>query len=156
MIQKSTEEIIKKYSDTVYKLAYAQMRNKSDADDIYQEVFIRFIRKKPRFESEEHAKAWFIRVTVNCCKKYWASSWFKRNIITNDLPEETTSELIELSLELDKLPEKYRYVIHLFYYEDMSIEKISKVLNRKPSTVRTQLTRGRRLLKDILEEASNA
>ena len=74
------EALILKYEKTVYKLAYSYMRNRQDTDDIYQEVFLRFFRKKPEFESEEHEKAWFIRTTINCCKSYFLSGWVKRTM----------------------------------------------------------------------------
>ncbi|WP_343208668.1 RNA polymerase sigma factor [Anaerolentibacter hominis] len=149
---------IEAYSDLVYRLAYSLVKNRYDADDIYQEVFYRYIQKKPKFENIEHQKAWFIRVTVNCCKNLWKSAW--KNKITEwteeegketnpfDLPEQDR-ELLET---VKQLPEKYRVVIHLFYYEDMSIEEISHILRKKPSTVRTQLTRARQILKEWLKE----
>ena len=146
------EDVIKAYSNMVYRLAFSKTRNKSDTDDIYQEVFFRYIRKKPQFETEKHRKAWLIRVTVNCCKKIWASPWRKKIVpvdatIVFEMKEET-----DLHYDLQKLPMKYRAVIHLFYYEDLSIEEISIALNQKPSTIRTQLTRARYKLKDILKE----
>lgn len=67
--------VITAYFDTVYRLAYAMMKNRSDADDIYQEVFLRYIRREPVFQSPEHARAWMLRVTVNCCKNHWKSPW---------------------------------------------------------------------------------
>ncbi|WP_312354519.1 RNA polymerase sigma factor [Aminipila sp.] len=146
------EDIINRYSNMVYRLAFAQMRNKTDADDIFQEVFMRYLKKKPEFQSEEHGKAWFLRVTVNCSKKFWAAAWRKRAEVLEESVIFESEQERELSYELKKLPVKYRVVIHLFYYEDLSIEKISQILKRKPSTVRTQLTRGRRMLKEILEE----
>ena len=76
-LQAETDRIVDTYSDMVYKLAYAQVRNKNDADDIYQEVFLRYVRKKPAFESTENEKAWFIRVTVNCCKNFWNTPFRK-------------------------------------------------------------------------------
>ena len=66
---------IAKYSGMVYKLAYSLVKDRYDADDIYQEVFMKYIRKSPCFHSKEHEKAWFIRVTVNCCKNFWKSAW---------------------------------------------------------------------------------
>lgn len=69
------DKIVADYSDLVYQLAYAQMRNKNDADDIYQEVFLRYIRKKPVLKNEEHEKAWFIRVTINCCRNLWSTAF---------------------------------------------------------------------------------
>lgn len=146
------ENVVKAYSNMVYRLAYAQTRNKHDADDVFQEVFIRYIKKNPEFQTEEHRKAWLIRVTINCSKKLWASILRKRTEELDDSIIFEGKEDRNLDYELQKLPIKYRAVIHLFYYEDLSIEKISKVLRRKPSTIRTQLTRGRRKLKEILEE----
>ena len=71
----NVQSVISTYSYTVYRLAYAMMRNRSDADDIYQEVFLRYIRRKPVFHSPEHARAWMLKVTVNCCKNHWKSPW---------------------------------------------------------------------------------
>jgi len=150
----SAEETVKRYSDLVYRLAVSQMRNKSDADDVYQEVFLRYFRSSPEFDSEEHRKAWFLRVTLNCCKKQWASPWRKRMVPLEERKDFffPTPEESGLREQLLRLPAKYRAVLHLFYYEDMSIEETARILNRKPSTVRTQLTRARRLLKEYFED----
>lgn len=146
------ERDIETYSSMVYRLAFSQTRNKSDADDIFQEVFFRYIRDKPVFETEKHKKAWLIRVTVNCCKKMWASAWIRKIVPMDENIIFETKEEINLHYELRKLPMKYRAVIHLFYYEDLSIEEISEILRKKPSTVRAQLTRARRRLKEIMKE----
>lgn len=146
------EYIIDTYSDLVYKLAYAQTRNKNDADDIYQEVFLRLVRKKPVFHDTEHEKAWLIRVTVNCCNSFWrsASRWHPQEI--EALEVEPMPEADDLRYLLDQLPQKYRAVIHLFYYEDMPTAQISAVLGIKEPTVRVQLNRARQMLKDIITE----
>lgn len=148
----STEDVIKYYADMVYRLAFARTGAKYDADEVFQEVFMRYIRKQPVFKNEEHCKAWLIRVTINCSKKLWNSSW-KRKIVPLDenMSFETKND-IDLYNELQQLPPKYREVIHLFYYENLSLKEISQALNRKNSTVRTQLTRARELLKKILKE----
>lgn len=146
------EDVVKVYSNMVYRLAFSQTRNKNNADDIYQEVFLRYIRKKPQFETEKHRKAWLIRVTVNCCKKMWISSWRKKIVPLDETIVFEMKEETSLHYELQKLPLKYRAVIHLFYYEDLSIEEISESLNQKPSTIRTQLTRARYKLKEVLKE----
>lgn len=141
--QDDCRKIIEKYADTVYKLAFSKTGSKYDSDEIFQEVFLRYIKKKPIFNDDEHGKAWFIRVTINC-----TLSFIKK--FKNSKIEE--KEYIDLYNELQKLPDNYREIIHLFYYEDMSVEMISKVLKRKPSTVRTQLTRARQMLKKYLKE----
>lgn len=152
----STLETIEKYSFMVYRLAYSLVKNKSDAEDIHQEVFVRYITSKPIFENAEHEKAWFIRVTTNLCKNLWKTAW-KRKVISLSEYEERIENGIgykeDSIIDVVKLlPQKYRVVIHLFYYEEMSIEEISKVLDLNPSTVRTHLTRARRKLGKILEE----
>ncbi len=146
------EKIIRFYSDMVYRLAFARTGTKYDADEVYQEVFLRYIKKQHIFEDEEYRKAWLIRVTINCSKKLWNSAWKRKIVPLEETIPFETKEDIDLYNELQQLPPKYREVIHLFYYEDMSLEEISKALNRKNSTVRTQLTRARALLKNLLKE----
>lgn len=157
------EEVIRRNSETVYRLAYSLVRTRSDADDIYQEVFLRYVRKNPMFDSAEHEKAWFMRVTINCCKNFWKSPWMRRrNAFEDDVLEQEALNKRMVSENADEnqflietvkqLPEKYRVVIHLFYYEELSIEEIGKITKSKASTVRTRLTRARRLLKSLLKE----
>ncbi len=153
-------EIINKYSGTVYRMAYSMVKNKYDAEDIHQEVFAKYIDKKPKFESVEHEHAWFLRVTINMCKNLWKTAWRQRVVsLEEDLEQKTCQKQADMMEQpedgiidvVKQLPQKYRVVIHLFYYEEMSIEEISKVLKMKPSTVRTQLTRARVKLKGLLE-----
>ncbi len=146
------EDLITRYSDTVYRLAVSQMKNRTDADDVFQEVFFRYVKKKPSFESEEHRKAWLIRVTLNCCKSMYASAWLKRIVPLEDTIVFETKAESDLFHELQRLPMNYRAVIHLFYYEDMSIHEICKALNKKPSAVKMLLSRARKKLKDILKD----
>lgn len=151
-IENDSEQIIKTYSNMVYRLAFARTGTKEDADEVYQEVFLRLLKKRPVFESEEHCKAWLLRVTVNCSNTLLASLWKKRTVaLEEDLPFQE-KESLELYREISRLPQKYRDVIHLFYYEELSVAEISEFLHRRKSTVRTQLTRARALLKEILEE----
>ena len=145
------DRIVDTYSDMVYKPAYAQVKNKNDADDIYQEVFFRYIRKKPVFITAENEKAWFIRVTINCCKNFWSSPFRQHTQALEDNIVFQSEEESVLKPLVKKLPKTYRAVVHLFYYEDMSIAEIGKLLNRKEATVRVQLMRSRKLLRDILE-----
>jgi len=144
---------VEKYSNMVYRLAYFYTNSKYDADDIYQEVFLKYLQNKKQFENEEHKKAWLIKVTINSCKKLWLSSWKRKITFLND--DEIKFEMEEdigLYNEIKKLPKKYRAVIHLFYYEQYSVKDISKILNQKESTIRTWLTRARKLLKNQIKE----
>jgi len=153
-------DMIQKYSDTVYRLACSLTKSRFDADDIYQEVFIRYVKKKPEFQNPEHEKAWFLRVTINCCKNFWKSPWMKRRSMWEEgeqaaeepTEEQDREESLYLLQTVQKLPIQYRAVIHLFYYEEMSVEEIGKITGAKVSTVRTRLTRARRMLKERLKE----
>ena len=146
------EKVIEACSDMVYRLAFARTGTKQDADDVYQEVFLRYLKKRPVFESDEHRKAWMLRVTVNCSNSFLSSRWHRdRAELPEDLPFEDKRQQ-DLYMELQQLPVKYRDVIHLFYYEELSVEEIGKMLRRKPSTVRTQLTRAREMLRRFMKE----
>lgn len=148
----SNEAVVKKYADMVYRLALVRTGNSWDADEVFQEVFLRYFRKKPVFTDENHRKAWLLKVTVNCSKKLQLSLWQKRFVRLDESIPFTEKEDINLFTYICRLPQKYRDVIHLFYYEDMSCDEIAQLLGRKPSTVRTQLTRARAILKEILQE----
>ena len=149
------ETVIKFYSNLVYKLAFARSGNKFDADEIYQEVFIRYIKKQPLFSSEDHRKAWFIKVTINYSKKYWNLAWFRKTQRLEESMQFTSEEDNNLYSELLKLSPKYREIIHLFYYEGYTTEEISQLLGRKNSTIRVQLMRARSMLKEFLKEEDN-
>ena len=146
IVQKAVEE----YSQTVLKIAFTYTKNIPDAEDIAQDVFLALFREKKDFQSEEHLKAWLVRVTVNKSKNHVKSSWFaKRKEMPEDLsylPQEH-NEILQAVLSLD---EKYRLPIHLFYYEGYSIKEISQILKMPSATVGIRLKRGRERLKDLL------
>lgn len=147
------DRLIARNADTVYKLAFAKVGNRADADDIFQQVFLRYLKKKPNFANADHEKAWFLRVTANCTKSWWNSANRRhKGYLTDDIPAEQAEEAPNLQGYLMQLPQNYRTVLHLFYYEDMSTADIAALLHRRESTVRMQLTRARRLLKEILEK----
>lgn len=150
-------QAIEKYGDMVYRIAMNQMKTKEDADDIFQEVFIKWMQHHDEFNSKEHEKAWLIRVTINQCKSVYASSWHQKTTemtdeIANSLKvEDQVEEESELLSVIRKLPEKYASVIYLFYYEELSTAEIAMTLKEKESTIRTHLTRARRKLKSMLK-----
>lgn len=147
----SLEQQIKTYSSMLLKIAFTYVKNTSDAEDIVQEVFVKILEKEPNFTNKDHEKAWLIRSTINMAKNYLSSSRFRMNLpLMEDLsylPEEE-SGLLE---EVMDLPEKYRIVIHLYYYEGYSTKEIASTLGKRSSTIRTQLERGRNLLKKELK-----
>lgn len=141
------KEVLSTYSNMVYRLALSRTKNVSDAEDILQEVFLRLVNKRPEFTSEEHRKAWLIRVTVNCSNKLITSAWFRRTIPLKEELKFETKEKSDVYYSVLELPLKYRTVIHLFYYEELSISQICHILSVKESTIKSQLLRARHLLK---------
>ena len=168
----TAEALIRTYSDMVYRIAYARTGNKEDADDIYQEVFLRYIRRKPEFSSEEHAKAWFIKVSVNCARKFMGK--LKKNAETSGelvevlLPQENDSVVAEgvtveeqilagernseLQRELQKLDCDTRLLLHLFYFEELKTKEIARLLHKSESAVRVALSRARTKLRIQAQE----
>lgn len=145
------EYLVEKYADMVYRLALSRTRNKENSEDVFQEVFLRISKRLPDFESEEHEKAWLIRVTINCSKNIINSRWNRTvDILEQDLKQEEI-QMDEIYYDVLRLPQKYRTVIHLFYYENLPIKEISNILNTKETTVKTWLSRGRQQLKNVLE-----
>lgn len=148
----SPEAVIRRYSDMVYRLAFARTGNRSDAEDLYQEVFLRYLTKAPAFTSEDHRKAWLLRVAVNCANRFHTAPWRKRTEPLSEALSVPAPEGEDLWDELRRLPEKDRTVLHLYYYEDMTTEEIAQMLDRNPATVRSQLLRARAKLKKLLVE----
>lgn len=161
--QEDVKKIIEAYGDNVYYLAYANVKSKDVAEDIYQEVFLKLILQKKRIEPEEHLKAWLLRVTINQCKDYWKSGWVQRVFQGMELDESKLEKLKENDVSacevhgpvtelVWQLPAKYRNVIHLYYYEDYSVKEIAKLLEKSENTISSQLARGREQLRNRLKE----
>lgn len=149
----SPENAFLKYADMVYRLGFVRTKNKSDSEDILQEVFLRYMKVWNRMESEEHIKAMLIRITVNCSNSLNASGWFKRTVgLDENIAVLDSYDESNILNEVLSLPKKYRTAIHLFYYCDYSVNDIAKLLKTKPSTVKTHLNRGRTMLKTKLKE----
>lgn len=141
------EYVLQNYSNTIYRLAVSITKNKTNAEDIMQEVFVRLIKKKPVFENREHEKAWLLKVTVNCSKKLIYSAWNRHTV---DLSEDMKFEDEEIKTVYDvvmKLPKKYVEVVHLFYYEDLPVKEISNILNASEGTIKSRLSRAREILR---------
>ena len=145
------QEIVEKYFNTVYRLALSQTKNIADAEDITQDVFLRFMQYEKPFSSFEHIKAWLIRVTINRSRRLFASVWHKRTeALSEEIPFDTP-EKSDVYYAVLELPQKYRAVIHLFYYEDMSVAEISKTIGKNESTIKSQLHRAREMLRTKLK-----
>lgn len=169
------------YSDMLFKLSYLRLQNVQDAEDVVQEVFYQYLKKPQNFQSPEHEKAWFLKVALNGCRKVWRSAWRRHRASwpeEESAAEGSRSQAGGIKEEADaqaaahepeecffrqearthllqavmSLPERYRDVIHLFYYEDLSVKEIARITGRRDSTVTSQLTRGRELLRKSLKE----
>ena len=152
MEQEEARAAVERYGPMVYRLALAQTHSAHDADDVFQEVFLRYVRRAPDFTEEEHRKAWLLRVTANCARSLLASPWRMRTLPLEDVYSYQDSVESAVDEALAHLPGKYRAVIHLFYYEGYQTEEIARILGRSPSTVRAQLTRARQKLRTLLKE----
>lgn len=157
--EKRVMECYHKQKDTVFKLAYSYCKNRSQAEDAFQEVFYKFMVHNPIFKSPEHEKAWFIRTTINVCKDFLKIKWNRDIVKLEDWDQgeecfcqsgDVFDELREAILEL---PEKYRVPIHLYYYEEYSVREIAQLLRRTESAVSTQLQRGREKIKQNMERS---
>lgn len=154
----STQEAFRKYGDRVFAAAFQICRKCEDADDAVQDTFLKYHAMQLEYSSEEHLKAWLLRTAINRCKDLLKSFWR-----VHTTPWEEYMDELEFAQPSDrglfeavmKLPRKYRIVIHLFYYEEYSIDEISGILRVSSGTVKSQLSRGRSLLKKQLMEEWN-
>ena len=144
---------VSSYQDMVYRIALHCFGQPQDAEDAVQEVFLRLYTRTELFESEEHLRYWLIRVTVNVCRDVLKNPWRKRRIPLSSVPEPIfeRQEQLELYQEVLSLPEKYRVVLVLFYYEELSTKDIAEILHLRQSAVTTRLSRARDLLKKRLK-----
>jgi RNA polymerase sigma-70 factor (ECF subfamily) len=127
------------------------LRNQSDVEDVFQDVFLKLLQNKVIFENEEHEKAWLCRVTINRCKDICKSFWRNKvcSIEDMELPFEDKVES-EVMRSVLSLPPKYKDVIYLFYYEEYTVPEIAELLDQKDNTVYSNLHRARKLLKKKL------
>ncbi len=149
-----TEEVknmIEKYSGLVYKVAITRSGNIENAEDVFQEVFIKYSQKMPKFENEEHEKAWFIRVTINLTKNLHNQAWNRKTVPLEETIQFEEKEEENIFQIVSTLPQNYRTVVYLFYYEGYKIKEISKILKTREGTIKTWLSRARESLKEKIE-----
>ena len=154
-----TEVIMERYKDNLYSVAFNICRNAADADDVVQDTLLEYHTTEKQFDSEQHIRAWLIRVAVNKAKNVSMSFFRRAGVPLEDYIDTLvfeTPEAKDLLEEVLKLPEKYRIVIHLFYYEDYSVKEIAEILRTSESNVKVRLSRGRKILKKSLQEAWEA
>lgn len=141
------------YADTVRRICMVHLKNYADTEDIFQTVFLKYILSPAAFENDEHEKAWFIRVTINACKDF-LKSFFRTNMVSLDeaipLSADITEDHREVLEAVMSLPEKYRDVIYLHYYEGYSAVEIGELLGKNINTVYTWLSRAKGMLRETL------
>ena len=159
MTRQIFETYFRKQYSLVYRVAFMQMKGHADAEDALQEVFVRLLKYQPQFESEEHEKAWFIRTTMNICRDILKSKWHSSTVSIDKIPECEKKHFHLPRVKEDEtlwavleLPEKYKSCLYFFYYEDYSIKEIAQLMKIPENTVKTNLKRGREMLKAILEK----
>ncbi|WP_026668232.1 RNA polymerase sigma factor [Butyrivibrio sp. AE2005] len=149
------QELVEMYKDNIYAAAFNICKSAADAEDVVQDTFLQYYMTKKEFDDEKHIRYWILRVAINKAKNIQLSFRRKNETTLEEYIETLTFETPEsrdLFAEVMKLPEKYRVVIHLFYYEDYSIKEIAKILKLTESSVKVRLSRGRAKLKDSLKE----
>lgn len=145
------KEKIEEYADMVYRIALTRSGSIENAEDIFQEVFMKFSEKLPEFKNSEHEKAWFIRVTINFSKNLKNSAWNKKVVeIKEEIPFETKEES-DIFSAVSELPQNYRTVIYLSYYEGYKVKEIANLMKKREGTIKTWLFRAREMLKEKIE-----
>lgn len=149
--EKQYIEIVEKYADMIYRIAYQKVLNRYDAEDIVQDVFVKMLSSKSYFRDEEHIKAWLIRVTINLCINYNKSLARQKTVSVEQLDIPFTQQETGILEELYLLPEDERNILYLYYYEGYKIREIAKILRQKQNTINSKLSRARNKLKRIME-----
>lgn len=149
-------DLLDQYGDMVLRIAYTYLKNRADAEDIVQDVFLRIIDKKPSFNDENHEKSWLIRATINMCKNKVNMFWNKNKCSIDDVQEFAVSDKYNTDTSVFQavmaLGEKYRVVVYMYYYEGYSTPEIANVIGKSETTIRSLLHRARNKLKDMLKE----
>lgn len=152
--EREVNTAVERYADTVRRLCVVYLKNSADTEDVFQNVFFKYYLSSKVFESNEHEKAWFIRVTINACKD-WLKSFFRSRTVSvediAELPYDSPQENKDVLEAVLSLPQKYRDVVYLHYFEDYTAPQISKILRKNVNTIYTLLTRSKALLREKLE-----
>lgn len=158
----AVEQVLNRFGDDILRLGYSYMKSREDAEDIVQDVLIRFMQSAKVFEDEIHVKAWLLRVAANLCKDKLKSASRQREVaipegydVADSSPESeykySQEEESDIMKAVMALPEKYRSVIHLYYFEEYVTAEIADILQKKEATVRSLLKRGREKLEKMMK-----
>lgn len=145
--------VVRDYADMVRRICFYRLKNHADTEDVFQNVFLKYLLYEGRFESAEHEKAWFVRVSINACKDYLKMMFRHKTVPLEVLTEESSgmdAEQYGVLEALLELPVKYKDVLYLYYFEGYSALEIGGILKKKENTVYSLLSRGRGMLKERL------
>ena len=151
----TVEDAFQKYGDRVFSAAFSILRNREDADDVVQDTFLKYHMAQIQYMDEPHLKAWLLRVAINRARDITSAFWRKNRVSWEEYMDElefAQPEDRSLFQSVMSLPEKYRLVLHLYYYEECSIKEIASLLHTGEGTTKSRLSRGRALLKTMLTE----
>lgn len=150
---RQAERLLDRYGQSVLRLSYAYLHNMSDAEEILQDTLVQFLKTSPVFDSQDHEKAWLLRVASNLCKNRLIYDRRRRaDPLSETLAQEDRPDLSFVWEAVKALPVHQREVVHLFYHEGFATAEIARIVGRKESTVRSDLRRARLRLKEILKE----
>lgn len=154
MEEQTFRQAVEDHRDVVFRIALTYLRDRADADDVAQDVFLKLLKSDAQFESWEHLRRWLIRVTINECKSLFRKPWRRVEDIESlaDSLSAAQDETKAVLSDVMRLPERFRVPIVLYYYLGFSTSEIAELLHVPAATVRTRLARGRSKLKFILEE----
>ncbi|MCL2518230.1 MAG: sigma-70 family RNA polymerase sigma factor [Oscillospiraceae bacterium] len=154
IISKNIEDIYNRNYDMIYRVGFSYLKNAEDTKDVVSEIFLKLLQKNINFESAEYEKAWLLRTTINLCKDF-LKNWRRKNVNIDDytnLEGDDPFQQDETLKVILNLPDKYKNVIYLYYYEGYNSEEIAKMLKKPHSTIRYHLQEARKLLKGVLED----
>lgn len=151
--EQEVNRAIERHADTVRRLCMIHLKNYADTEDIFQTVFLKYVLSSVSFENEEHERAWFIRVTINACKDL-LKNFFRSHTVSIDEVLEQPAEIQEDNREVLEavlsLPDRYRDVVYLYYYEEYTAPEIGKILGKNVNTIYTLLNRAKKILRKKL------
>ena len=152
------EQAVEEHADMVYRLALLKTGQPADADDVFSEVFLRLVKYRHKIKSAEHLKAWLLRVTINCCHRHQSSAWRRKVFSMETYGREEPEQLQAFPSEspvfqaVQALPQAYRDVVQLYYFEQYTVRETASILGRPEGTVKSLLSRARGQWKDFLQE----
>lgn len=156
LTQEHISELVEQYGDMVLRLSYTYLKNKADAEDVVQDVFLKIMEKHPDFNDKAHEKSWIMKVTVNTCKNKLNLFWNRNKRSMDEVAETAVCDTYDIDSNVLKavmsLPDKYRIVVYMYYYEEYSTPDIAKIIGKSEATVRSLLHRARNRLKEMLKE----